>query len=526
MNILFACAEVAPYAKAGELGDIAGALPASLRRLGHNVCIVMPRYRVLDIDETTIEELLPSFNVYLHDSYGHGRLLLTYMDNDTPLYLLDFPAAFDREPLYTDHNGMYGYRDDDARFIVFCRGVMALAHHLHNVDGWNPDILHANDWHTGLIPNYLKFNDATGLPNTVAVFTIHNLAYQGKTDLIHALRLSELGFNTEQVYELPEDTFNFMLRGIVYADMVNTVSPQYAREILLPTFSEGLHETLQDSHNKGKLCGILNGIDTARYNPATDPYLADSGYHHYSSDDVGGKAYCKAALQAECGLEINPQRPLIAIVTRLIEQKGIDSIITILPPLLRLVEDVQIVLLGSDENEHYQATLRYFQSRYPNQFYFAVGLKPKLMQHIYAGCDMIMIPSLFEPCGSTHMIALRYGTVPIVRKIGGLADTISEGDHGNGFVFGEPTCAQWVEKMQDLAQASRDTQNYVFEACTIDHFLETILRALRVFRDHPKEWKALQLRGMQEDNSWDRAAKPYEKLYDDARAIRGLETCL
>lgn len=526
MNILFASAEVAPYAKAGGLGDVAGALPSALRRLGHDVRLVMPMYRTLRIDVQTLNVLVTPFNVYMNNPSGYGRLLGSSMPDGTPIYFLDFPFAFNREPRTPQHNGMYGYDDDDARFIIFPRGIMALAHHLRNVEDWNADILHANDWHTGLVPTYLKFNDAQGLPNTASVFTIHNLAYQGKTAMLHALRLSELGCNTEEANGLPADTFNCIARGIVYADAVSTVSPEYAHEITTSEYGEELHHVLNKRQKQGNLYGILNGIDTITYDPATDPQLATGGYSNYSVNDLSGKTQCKAALQAECGIDVDPSRPLLAMVTRLVPQKGLESLIATLPALLRFDEDVQLVILGSDEDRRYQTTLRYIESRYRKQFHLSIGFFPELAQHIYAGCDMIIVPSLFEPCGLIQMIAMRYGSIPIVRKTGGLADTVREGTIGNGFVFGEPTRSEWIKRIEGLSDENTKVQDFVFGVYTLDHLIDTIHRALRVYRNNPDEWKRIQQRGMKEDHSWDVAARPYVTMYTETRARLGLDPCL
>ncbi len=521
MNILFASAEVSPYAKAGGLGDVAAALPSALRRMGHDVRIVMPLYHIIQLSTTDVDVLVTPFNVYLSNPAGCGRLLRSALPDGTIIYFLDFPKMFDLESLHSQHNGMYGYHNDDERFIIFSRGVMALSHHLRNVEDWNPDILHTNDWHTALVPNYLKFNDAAGLDDTASVFTIHNLAYQGKTDLLRALRLSELGYNAEEAHDLPPETFNFMLRGMVYADAVSTVSPEYAHEITTPEYGEGLEHVLHTLNSEGKLYGILNGIDTEYYNPATDPQLDGNGYCHYSASDRSGKAQCKAALQAECNLEVNPNRPLLAMVTRMIPQKGIESLIATLPALLRLVKDAQIVILGSDEDHRYEAALRYLESRYPEQLHLFIGFFPTLAQHIYAGCDMIIVPSLFEPCGLIQMIAMRYGSVPIVRKTGGLADTVCEGV--NGFVFGEATRANWLKHIKGMEQASKTVQRYVFDTYINDQLLEAILRAHWTYRHFPTTWQDIQTYGMTDDYSWDKAAQPYLTMYTEARQRRNLE---
>lgn len=522
MNVLFASAEVAPYARAGDLGDVAGALSAALRRLGHDVRVVMPFYRMIHLQHQPVEELVPSFNVYLNNPAGSGRLLRTIMPpGNTPLYLLDFPTAFDRAPLTSQHNGFYGYPDDDVRAIIFNRGVMALAQHLRNVEGWNPDILHANDWHTALVPNYLQSNDADGLPDTASAFTIHNLAYQGKTS-VHARHLSQLNVRAEVTHGLPDDIFNFTARGIIYADTVSTVSPEYAREITTPEYGEGLHHLLHSCAEKGKLYGILNGIDTTSFDPATDPHLTGSGYRTYSHTDLSGKKACKAALQAECTLDVASHRPLLAMVTRLVEHKGIEQLIATLPAVLRLADDVQIVILGSDEDPRYQAALRYIESRYGNRLRVFIGSFPPLSHRIYAGCDMIIVPSLFEPCGLTQMIAMRYGSVPVVRKTGGLADTVRESPRQNGFLYGEPLRSEWVHTIAGLAEAAPDTQDFVYRSYNIDQLLETILRALHTYRDQPEAWNQIQVNGTTANHSWDVAAQPYLTMYADARTRHGL----
>lgn len=522
MNVLFASAEVAPYARAGDLGDVAGSLPAALRRLGHDVRVVMPFYRVIRLEQQPIEELLPSFNVYLDNPAGSGRLLRTTLPNTTPLYLLDFPSAFDRAPLTNQHNGMYGYPDDDVRAIIFNRGVMALAQHLRNVEEWNPDIIHAHDWHTALVPNYLQSNDADGLPDTASAFTIHNLAYQGKTSM-HARHLSQLNVRAEVTHGLSENTFNFTARGIIYADTVSTVSPEYAREITTPEYGEGLHHLLRSCAEKSKLYGILNGIDTTYYDPATDPRLTGDGYAPYDQTNLSGRKACKAALQAECSFDIAPNRPLLAMVTRLVEHKGIEQFIATLPAVLRLADDVQIVILGSNEDSRYQAALRYIEARHRSHFRVFTGLFPTLAHHIYAGSDMIIIPSLFEPCGLTQMIAMRYGSVPIARKTGGLADTVNEDPpRQNGFLYGEPLRNEWVNTIEGLAETTPETQDFVYRSYNIDQLLETILRALHTYRDHPETWNQIQINGMNENHSWEVAARPYLTMYAEARARHGL----
>jgi starch synthase len=468
VNILFASAEVAPYAKTGGLADVAAALPPALRTLGHDARVVMPYYRTIRYGPWPTEVLLPSFDVPVGDHSEFGRLLLLRM-GDTPLYLLDFPAMFDRDFFYS-------YGDDDTRFITFSRGVMALAQHLRNVEGWNADIIHANDWHTGIVPNYLRTTQRDALPETASVYTIHNLSYQGWTGQM-AMQTSQLTDQAERFHGLPAQDFNFMARGIIYADATSTVSPTYAREILNPEFGEGLHWLLRSRADR--LFGILNGIDTELFNPATDGHIPAQ----FSADDLAGKAVCKAALQQECGFALDPGRPLISMVTRLAEQKGLDLVDAAMPWLIGET-DAQFVLLGTGEPHLEAAFAGYMQAR-PDRVYARLGFDIALAQRIYAGSDMFLMPSRYEPGGLGQLIALRYGAVPIVRATGGLDDTIREGWEGNGFRF------------------------HPYETMML---IDAIVRGLTAFRDR-EGWDLLRARGMREDHSWESSAREYVAMY-------------
>jgi starch synthase len=475
MNILYAAAEVAPLIKTGGLADVAGALPAALRRLDHDVRIVMPRYR--RIRDNGVPHSGPFAATFLPsgERQEEQRVWTTAL-GDTPVYLLDIPAAFERPTIYGDG-------DDDRRFILFSRGVLALMQHLREIEGWLPDVVHSNDWHTGLLPNYLRTFYAYTFGHIATVYTLHNLAYQGMFSpfTLGLAGLSEEGMveNRAGIY----DQFNFMARGIMFADIVSTVSPTYAEEILTPEYGMGLDGALRARQDH--LAGILNGIDYEFFNPTTDPHIAAN----YSADDIGGKAICKAALQRECGFAVEAGRPLLGMVTRLVEQKGLDLLDAAMGWLVGQT-DAQLVLLGSGQPELEQAVAQHMR-QHPDRVHIQLGFDIALAQRIYAGSDAFLMPSRYEPGGLGQLIALRYGTVPIVRATGGLNDTVREGYDGNGFRF------------------------HPYEA---GYLIDAIARCLTTFRD-TIGWPILRARGMREDHSWEASAREYVGLYEWARRV-------
>jgi starch synthase len=467
MNILFAAAEVAPLIKTGGLADVAGALPPALRLLGHDARIVMPGYRRIRTSGVPLQGPIATAFLPAGDRMELLRIFTTTI-GDTMVYLLDIPAAFDRDTIFGDG-------DDDRRFILFARGIAALMLHLQERESWHTDVVHANDWHTGLLPNYLKTVYAGAFNAVASVFTIHNLAYQGFFNPFTAY-LAGLDINGESYV-------NFIARGIRHADIVSTVSPTYAQEILTPEYGEQLDELLRTRQDH--LAGIINGIDYGAFNPATDPYIAAN----YSAGDCAGKAACKAALQRECGFAPNPARPLLGIVTRLVEQKGIDLLDAVIPWLVAQT-DADLVLLGSGEPAMERAFAEHMR-RYPKRIHTQLRFDAALAQRIYAGSDAFLMPSRYEPCGLGQLIALRYGSIPIVRATGGLNDTVREGYDGNGFRFHPYT-------PQQLADA--------------------IARCLTCFRD-TNGWPILRERGMREDHSWAASAQEYAALYEWAARV-------
>ena len=478
MNVLFVAAEVAPLIKTGGLADVAGALPAALRAAGHDVRVVLPYYRQLK--DRGIAVTGPFAATFLPVGERAEELRMWQVtDAAVPTYLLDIPSAFERTSIYGDG-------DDDRRFILFARGVMCLMQQLRETTGWQPEVVHAHDWHAALVPNYIKTNYAYTFGHIASVFTIHNLAYQGQVPpaTMNMAGLGERGLIENGMGPGIANTFNFMARGIAYSDVVTTVSPTYADEIMTGEYGERLDGLLRS--RRDRVTGILNGIDGDAFNPATDAHLAAT----FSADDITGKIVCKRALQVELGLTASNTKPVLGIVSRLVEQKGLDLLDAAIPWLM-LQTDAQLVVLGSGQPNLQDAMVRH-ASAHPGRIAVRLGFDAGLAQRIYAGSDGFLMPSRFEPCGLGQMIALRYGSVPIVRATGGLNDTVREGWDGNGFVF------------------------HQYEP---QHFIDAIDRALQAYRD-TKSWAILRERGMREDNSWAYAAQRYVGVYELARTVR------
>jgi starch synthase len=477
MNVLFVAAEMAPYLKTGGLADVAGALPEALRALGHDVRVVMPRYQALREQGVSVSGPIAATFLSAGERQEELRVWeVAEAQQTVPTYLLDIPAAFERPSTYGD-------RDDDRRFLLFARGTLALVQHLREVEGWNPDVLHLNDWHAALVANYLKTYYAYTFGHIATVFTIHNLAYQGQFSpaTLTMAGLAEGGLVENALGPRYANSFCFMARGLLFSDIITTVSPTYAQEIMTAEYGERLDGLLRS--RRERVAGVLNGIDTRVNDPATDAHLPAT----YSVDDLAGKAVCKAALQQELGLSVAAGVPLLGIVSRLVEQKGLDLVLQVLPSLMANT-DAQFVLLGSGDAQLERA-FRVAAQQYPTRIAARLGFDAALAQRIYAGSDMFLMPSRFEPCGLGQMIALRYGSVPVVRATGGLADTVREGYDGNGFRF-HPYDAR--------------------------HFGDAIGRALRAYGE-PESWAVLRARGMREDNSWTLAARHYEGAYRWAR---------
>ena len=465
-------AEIAPFAKTGGLGDVIGALPKYVAELGHEVNVFVPKYghiKTRDIGATTEIEQLP---VPIENWMESGSVHSVQLGGARVFFV-----ASER---YLERDGLYGYPDDGERFIFTCRAALAAAKALD----LKPDVIHCHDWHTGLVPNWLKtiYRDDPFFAGTRSLFTIHNLAYQGifGWNILEIAGIAQHGFIPSARYPERSEVLAFMARGIIFADKINTVSERYAEEILTPEYGERLDELLAD--RKDDLTGILNGIDTDVYDPATDPNLAAN----YDASSCDLKSENKLALQREAGFEPDPGKPLAAVVTRLSHQKGADLVAQALPALTRL--GGQIVILGVGDPDIEAELDRTARARNGAARMF-VRFDPELAQRIYAGADMLLIPSRFEPCGLTQMIAMRYGTVPVVRATGGLADTVVDA----------------------LANPDRST-GFSFDRFDPLDFIAAIARAFELYR-RPADWRALMLRCMAQDFSWRPSARQYSDLY-------------
>jgi starch synthase len=484
LKILLMAAEMVPFAKTGGLADVAGALPKAIKAYGHDIRVAMPRYGRIDRDRFQISDALGPYPVPMDDRAEEATLMqakLGAADREIPVYMVDNTHYYDRD-------GIYMYEDDADRFIFFCRATLDGIKRL----GWQPDVIHCHDWHTAIVPNWLKtiYKNDPFYEHTACIYTIHNLAYQGIFGyrVLEIAGVDEYGFIAHPDLPHLNDVVDFMGRGIYYADILNTVSATYADEILEPEFGEGLDPLLRD--RRDRLYGVLNGIDTEINNPATDRYIAAQ----YEVGNLGGKIDCKLDLQRDAGLPQSRTTPLIGAISRLADQKGFDLIDSIIEPLLRN-NDVQIVVLGTGD-QRYHDRLNQVRARFPQQTAVFLTFNAQLAQKIYAGSDMFLMPSRFEPCGLGQMIALRYGSIPIVRETGGLADTVRNFDpttgEGNGFSF------RPYDSMALYAAIIRALENYRYRLT----------------------WEQLMLRAMTADHSWAASALKYVDLYRRARATR------
>lgn len=502
LKILVVSPEAAPFAKTGGLADVAGALPRELARQGHQVRLVIPGYGTINRAayrfrewirlavptpsgpvEAIVEKAQPSVGGARGGVGAEG-------ERQVPVLAVRYDPYFDRQGLYQEAGA--DYPDNLERFAFFCRAVVELLPVLRRVDAWTPDLLHAHDWQTALCPVYLRTLYA-GHPEIGPIgtlFTVHNLGYQG---LFPAAKFPNTGLPAPLFTPSTLEFFgsvNLLKGGLIFADFLNTVSPTYSREIQTAEFGFGLEGVLAERRHR--LAGIVNGIDVETWDPSADPHLP----RPYTASDLSGKRRCKAELQREMKLPVRDV-PLLAIVSRLTEQKGLDLLAAVLPELMAL--DLQVVLLGTGD----PAVERRFQSlhtRYPDKIGLRIGFDEGLAHRIEAGGDMFLMPSRYEPCGLSQLYSLRYGTVPIVRRTGGLADTVV------------PYSPRSVRE--------RRATGFMFEEATPSAFLIAILLALRVYADR-EEWSALVRAGMGTDWSWARSARSYMELYQKVLEVRG-----
>ena len=470
MNILFAASEVAPFIKTGGLADVAGSLPQKLADMGHDVKVILPLYEGIGQQYREKMRYMMNWNSRLAWRTPYCGLFELREGNISYLFV-------DNE-YYFKRAEIYGHYDDGERFAFFSRAVIETPAHLD----WHPDVIHCNDWQTALVPIYLleERERVWQLRGSKSVFTIHNIEYQGRygAQIIEDLLGLDRGYMNEHMLAYHGDV-NLMKGAIYAADYVTTVSPTYAQELQYPFYAHGLEGVVCD--NRWKMRGILNGIDMDLYNPAADPGLVD----HFSVDDMSGKAACKVALQRAVGLREDPDVPIIACVSRLVSHKGFDLVVAALPEIMGM--NVQMVVLGTGD-WRYEEAFRNAQGQYPGRFSARLQYSAALSTAIYGGADLFLMPSVSEPCGLSQMIAMRYGTVPVVRETGGLKDTVIP--HG---VFGDT--------------------GFTFANINAHDMVWVLGEAVGLYCNNKEAWRGLQRNGMTRDFSWNERAREYEDVY-------------
>lgn len=480
LSICFVTSECTPFVKTGGLADVSEALPKAMARSGHRVKVFLPLYKQIDRTKHRLQPL-PSLGQKTVTLAGRLEPFAVWMRKEPRLplefYFIDCPRYFHRDSIYTNDS------DEDERFLLFQKATLRTLEGLR----WAPDIFHCNDWQTALIPVFLKetYSEIPLFSRSATLLTIHNIGYKGS---FSPETIAKAGLPMDRYFPGGPfeffQTFSFLKAGIVYADVLSTVSPTYALEIQTPEYGSGLDGVLRTRAKD--LFGILNGIDTRTWNPRTDPFIP----FHYSARRLQNKARNKAVLIERTQPSFDCTLPTIGLVSRLAYQKGVDLLETVLPAFVD--KPVQWIFLGTGE-ERYEAFLRQAAERYPHRVHTCIGFNNELAHLITAGCDLFLMPSRYEPCGLNQMYSLNYGTVPVVRKTGGLADTVIDidenPDRGNGFAFVRFSPEALIDKL---------------------HY------ALRIFVEEPARWRQIMLRGMSEDFSWDRSARQYVELYQRA----------
>jgi starch synthase len=485
LKILYLSAEVVPFVKTGGLADVAGALPKAIRSLGHDIRVAMPRYGRIEPERFGLTRAVESLSVCMDERGEEAAILRGSIgtgEAETPVYFVENARYFDRQ-------GIYMYPDDAERFVFFSRAALEAC----RVLDWQPDVIHSNEWHTALVPNWLRtiYKDDPFFASTATVYTVHNLEYQG----IFGYRILEIAGLADHGFIAHPDVapdLNYVVdlvaRGLLFADMINTVSETHAAEILTPEYGHGLDPILRD--RRDRLFGILNGIDTEVYNPATDTLIAAP----FSATSPERRVENKAALQVEAGLQVRPDAPLIGVVSRLTDQKGCDLISQMAETAVRQL-GCQLVVMGTGELKYHEM-VKALVARHPGQVAAILTFNRPQEQHIFAGCDIFLMPSRFEPCGLNQMVAMRYGCVPVVHRIGGLADSVTdyapETGLGNGFSFVE------------------------YDPMAL---YTALVRAVEAYR-HRDIWNQLVRRCLAADFSWNRSADRYVDLYYRALAAK------
>jgi starch synthase len=479
MKIGVLSSEISPFAKTGGLADVVRSLSIALEQLGHKLCLIMPAYRSTLQGGFALRNLSLDVSVPLSDRQETATILKAKLGRDVMVYLVRADHYFDREFLYGTRQG--DYADNLARFVFFTRSALEILRHE------NVEVVHCHDWQTALAPVFLRTQPLRypEIASAKTVLTVHNIAFQGnfwRPDW-HYLNLDEYLFSP--AYLEFYQNFSLLKGGLIFADKITTVSPTHAAEIRTREQGFGLEGVLQQRAND--LIGILNGVDYNQWNPAGDPLIAKQ----YSEDSLDGKRLCKDNLQRTMGLAIKPGVPLFGMISRLTSQKGVDLVEKIFDTLIQ--RDVQFVLLGTGESR-YEDLFHRAAAQFPSKVGVRIGFDEALAHQIEAGADIFLMPSLFEPCGLNQMFSLKYGTIPIVRAVGGLKDTVLDYNAGRSAGTG-----------------------FVFEAYEAQELLKTIDRALLLFSDK-KSWIALQRRAMSMDFSWDRSARAYSKIYQELLA--------
>lgn len=492
LNILIAGSEAFPFAKTGGLADVLGALPSALERLGHKPVVIIPAYREIYKCGRRIDKTGLQFGVPIGNKLVEGTLLrATLPGTETPIFFVEQPEYFDRPGLYADKN--QSYLDNCERFTFFCRAVLEATRLLD----LHVDVLHCNDWHTGLLPVYLKteFRDDARFRRTVSLMTIHNMEHQGVfwhwDMLLTGLDWGYFNWRQMEAY----GQLNLLKSGLVFADAVNAVSPRYAEEIQTPEFGCGLEGIL--SYRRDDLAGIINGVDYSVWDPAHDKFLPKQ----YGPKNVKeGKAAAKAELQKRWGLELKPDTPLMGMIGRLVPQKGVDLILDVMNNWVGK-QDVQWAFLGGDGDPQLGEILARLARDNPKQVAARIEKSEELAHLIEAAADMFLMPSRFEPCGLNQLYSLKYGTVPVVHAVGGLANTVVD--------------------VTEASLESGTATGFAFHGGQSMHFEGVLATACDFYRNHREAWSKLQQTGMAQDWSWNRSARDYVDLYRRTRQRSG-----